>query len=1026
MNVIDELLQRVSERIAHRSFPEATYRLQFHAGFTFQDARAIVPYLHDLGISHIYASPLLKARRGSTHGYDIVDHRSLNPEIGGEADFDALAAELDKHGMGLILDMVPNHMGIAGNENVWWNDVLENGPSSPFAGYFDIAWRDAPRPELNNRVLLPVLGEPYGEALEARKIQLHFEDGTFFLQYYDRRFPMAPRSYAMLLDRRLADLEQKLGSDAPPWHEYQSIRTAVSHLPGFDETDPARIAELRREKEVVKRRLGTLCQECPEVRAAIDETVALFNGEPDKPHSFDLLETLLGQQAYRLSYWRVAADEINYRRFFDVNDLAALNMEKLDVFQATHELVLRLLCQGKIDGLRIDHPDGLFNPREYLHRLQQYYVLALARQEFDADPKFRTDPRPLPAAERGEDEGKTMEWQDLEGPLLEQMRALAFDNPLYVVVEKILAPAETLPADWQTNGTSGYDFLNMINTLFVDPAGEEPLTNFYRSLTGDDGRFADMVYAKKSLILRDTLSSELHMLGRQLDRLAQKNRHSRDFTSNSLRFGLHEVIACFSVYRSYISDQGVHDTDRRYVELAVARAMRRNPTVTGTLFRFVRDMLLLNYPEAADEVDRAEQLHMAGKFQQVTAPVMAKGLEDTAYFIYNRLVSLNEVGGDPRHFGISADDLHRYLQDRRTHWPYAMSTLSTHDTKRSEDVRARLNVVPEMAQEWQESVTRWRRLNERHCTAIDDSLAPDANEEYLIYQTLVGAWPFEPCAAETFVEFVERIQAFMSKALREAKVHTSWINPHESYDEAVRQFVARILDPQVSGEFLRDVRKLVKRLSHFGLLSSLSQTLLKIASPGVPDAYQGTESWDFSLVEPDNRRPVDFAGRRAALKELDERLAVLGGNRRELARELIQAKQDGRVKIYVTSQALRCRRDSPGLFSTGQYAPATIEGSLKEHAFAFARKRGSAAALVVVPRFMTHLAAGESGLPLGEKVWQDTRVCLPFLGSGQRWQNVFTGQTLSATHHEDQAVLPLSDVFADFPVALLIPKRQEG
>ncbi len=1011
MTHIEDLLSIISERLAARQrFPEATYRLQFHAGFTFRDARAVVAYLHDLGITHCYASPYLQSRPGSRHGYDITDHRSLNPEIGSTEDYEAWVNELHTHGMGQILDMVPNHMGIAGNANAWWNDVLETGPSSPYAGYFDIAWQDSPRPELLNRVLLPVLGEPYGKVLESQQLRLAYEAGAFTIHYFEHRFPVAPRSYALILAYDLEGLARRLGAEAAPLSEYQSILTAVSHLPERTETDPAKVAECQREKEVIKRRLAKLTEDCAEVREAIAATVARFNGQEGDPRSFDLLDRLLDEQAYRLSYWRVAADEINYRRFFDINELAALSMEKLEVFLATHELVLRLLSQGKIDGLRIDHPDGLYDPKQYLRRLQQYYLLACAREAFDSHPEYRG-----------------LNWKELEGPLLERIAGAGWEGgpgPLYVVVEKILGATEELPTDWETHGTSGYDFLNVVNGLFVDPQGEASFTQLYQEWIDDDTSFAEMVYQKKYLVLRDALSSELHMLGRQLDRLAQKNRWSRDFTLNSLRFVLRQVIACFPVYRSYISDEGVHDSDRRYVEMAVLRAMRRNPTVSRSLFRFVRDMLLLRYPESATEEDRAEQRRFAGKFQQVTAPVMAKGLEDTAFYIYNRLVSLNEVGGDPSRFGTMPEMAHRYYQSRQGKWPWALSPLSTHDTKRSEDVRARLNVLSELPEEWKECLVYWSQLNAPYRTLLEDGRAPDANEEYLLYQTLLGAWPLEPYGPEEYAQFVERIQAYMKKAMQEAKVHTSWINPDEDYDAAVRQFIARILDEKQSATFLSSLRAFQRRISHFGLLNSLAQTLLKLTTPGVPDTYQGTELWDFSLVDPDNRRPVDFTRRQEMLRALDARLAEVGPDRRQLARELIRVKEDGRVKLYLTSQVLRCRREHTGLFTTGDYLPADAEGAMRDHVFGFARRYGGEVAVIVVPRLMTRLAAGPEGLPLGAAVWQDTRLRLSGVEARLRWRSLLTGRPLSGLGGPEAAVLPLAEVFADFPVALLLAERQ--
>ncbi len=1000
MVTLDELLEKTSRLIAtRRRLPVSTYRLQFHAGFTFRDAAAIVSYLHDLGITHCYASPYLKARPHSTHGYDIIDHRSLNPEIGTEDDYNAWVETLHSQNMGQILDMVPNHMGIVGNENVWWNDVLENGPSSPYAGYFDIAWQDATRPELLNRVLLPVLGDLYGKLLEAGQIRLGYDSGSFTIHYFDHRFPVAPHSYARILSHDLAALEGRLGKEAVPLNEYKSILTAVTHLPDRNETDADKVAERQREKEVIKRRLATLTRESNEVRESLESTVARFNGTADDPHSFDLLDELLNEQAYRLSYWRVAADEINYRRFFDVNELAALSMEKLEVFTAAHQLVLRLLGRGEIDGLRIDHPDGLFDPRQYLERLQHYYLLACARSVFDREP-----------------ESSEADWKDLEGPLLEKIYTRSDEEPLYVVVEKILGANENLPADWKTHGTSGYDFINVINGLFVDPSAEKSLTRLYEDQTGENTRFIEIVYQKKSQVLRDALSSELHMLGRQLDRLAQKNRWSRDFTRNSLRFALGQVIACFPVYRSYIAEDGVHDSDRKYVENAVARAMRRNPTVSRSLFRFVRDMLLLRSPEPASECDRAEQLRFTGKFQQVTSPVMAKGVEDTAFYVYNRLLSLNEVGGDPAQFGMKPDAVHRFNQARQTRWPQALSPLSTHDTKRSEDVRARLNVLSELDAEWAEAVRRWTRLNEPHRGREDDEPVPDNNEEYLIYQTLVGAWPLEPSTPDEYAQFVERIQDYVTKALHEAKVHTSWINPDEDYDAAVRKFVALILDEQASSPFLKDLRGFTAQVAHFGLLNSLAQTLLRLTSPGAPDTYQGTELWDFSLVDPDNRRPVDYGRRAEMLSALDARLAET--DRVSVARELIHSKEDGRVKLFVTAQALRLRRDHPELFSSGEYLPAEIVGGHREHVFGFTRRSGNDVAIVLVPRLVARLG-GPDRLPIGETVWQDTRMLLPEHLSELRWRNLFTGQVVSAKQAERRSVLALDEVFADFPLALL-------
>jgi (1->4)-alpha-D-glucan 1-alpha-D-glucosylmutase len=996
MQPIEALWQQTLARAARRR-PEATYRLQFHAGFTFRDALQLVPYLRDLGITHCYASPYLRARPGSMHGYDIIDHNALNPEIGAPAEYEAFVAALHEAGLGQVLDMVPNHMAIATNDNAWWNDVLENGPASRHADYFDIAWSASPRGELQDKVLLPMLGEPYGDVLEAGQLRLAFEQGAFMVYYFDRRFPVAPRAYRRILGHRIEELEQTLGPESPELLEYHSILTAARNLPDRTDIDPALVAERQREKEVIKRRLKTVAEQSAPIRTFIEENVAQFKGKPGDPRSFDLLDNLLEHQCYRLAYWRVAPDEINYRRFFDINDLAALSMERLDVFEAAHGLVLRLLAEGKIDGLRIDHPDGLYEPAQYFRRLQDYYLLACARQVAKTDPAFAQ-----------------LDWNEIEGPLRE---CIAGERKLlYVVAEKILAADEPLVPDWPVAGTSGYDFLVMANSLFVDTANAAAFTRLYDAQVDGSPRYPETAYRKKLLIVQVSLASELHMLTHQLDRLAQKSRKSRDFTFNTLREGLRHTIACFPVYRSYIGDDGVHDADRRYIEIAIRRASNRNPLLSRRLFRFIRSMLLLESPPTFTERDRTEQRRFAGKFQQVTAPVTAKGLEDTSFYIYNRLLSLNEVGGDPDRFGVRPDRLHKYLADRQAKWPYALSPLSTHDTKRSEDVRARLNVLSEIPEEWHAALDRWRHLNEPHRPTVEEAPAPDPNEEYLLYQTLIGAWPLEPYSAEEYAAFVKRIQEYMAKAEHEAKVHTSWINPNAEYDAAVRTFISRILDERVSGPFLEDFRAFQQRVSHYGLFNSLAQTVLRITAPGVPDTYQGTELWDFSLVDPDNRRPVDYERRRRMLAELQ----AATGDLRELARTLLAAKEDGRVKLFTTYRALRCLRDNPGLFSAGEYLPLEVVGEQAEHVFAFARRSGEQWAIVAVPRLPVGLCPDESQLPLGADVWRDTRVVLPGVDPALRWRDVFTGATLAATERGGVLSLAAAELFAHFPAALLL------
>ena len=1024
--IVEKLLAQISEEAVQRRFPEATYRLQFHADFGFRDAVEILPYLHDLGITDCYASPFLKARAGSQHGYDITDHGQLNPEVGRLDEYRTWVETLKRLQMGQILDVVPNHMAVVGNQNSWWNDVLENGPASPYSGYFDIAWSSSPRPELQGRVLIPILGDSYAKVLDAQEIRLEYAGGAFTIHYFDHCYPVAPRSYGLILGHGLPELEKAFGVDSAEANEYQSILTAVKHLPRSNETEPDRVAERRREKEVIKRRLAELTSKHPRVQEFIEQILSRFNGQAGDAKSFNLLEELLDDQLYRLTYWRVAADEINYRRFFDINELAALSMERPEVFAATHELLFIMFREGNVTGLRIDHPDGLYDPEGYLERLQQEYVIRRSRQLFEAMPESADHAWPDIAVELRD------AWDERQRNLVSDRPAedeksagkppaSPLEWPLFVVVEKILLGDEVLPAAWPTYGTSGYDFLNVVNGLFVATDNADAFTRIYTDHINDDTPLADIIYRKKILILQIALSGELQMLSHQLDRLAQRNRRSRDFTHHSLRQALREIIACFPVYRSYIHNGEITDADRKYVLQAVRRAMLANPALSTPMFHFVRDMLLLRSlgPEPDDTQYQADQGRFVGKFQQVTAPVMAKGVEDTAFYVYNRLISLNEVGGAPERFGMPPTKVHEAFADRQAHWPWALSATSTHDTKRSEDVRARLNVLSEMPDQWQAALKRWSSLNAGLRVTLEDSPAPDANEEYLLYQTLLGAWPIEPCAADEFDSFIKRVQAYMRKALQEAKVHTSWINPNPAYDEAVQQFIAAVLDPNKSSAFLEDFRAFQKPISHFGMVNSLAQTLVKIAAPGVADFYQGSELWDLSLVDPDNRRPVDYDRRRQMLSELRSG-AQMNGDRLLLAKDLATCMTDGRIKLYVTNKGLETRRELSGLFSRGSYTSLVANGAHADQAFGFLRSSNTHSAIAVVSRLISWLPEG--GLPCGKEVWQDTAFTLPKEAGDREWHNIFTGQVLRGRQEGENVSLPLAEILADFPVALLISR----
>jgi (1->4)-alpha-D-glucan 1-alpha-D-glucosylmutase len=989
--------------------PAATYRLQFNQALTFEAARRLVPYLDALGISDLYASSYLAARPGSPHGYDIVNHNALNPAVGTPADYDRFVEALRERGMGHILDVVPNHMGIAAGANPWWNDVLENGPSSPYAEFFDIDWAPV-KPQLANKVLLPILGDQYGRVLENQELRLVYADGAFGLQYYETRLPIAPCSIRQILGHRLDVLTGLLGEANPDLQEFQSIITALDNLPPRTETAPESVRARLREKEVIRRRLARLVEACPTIRDSLEESVRVFNGKPGDPRSFDLLDRLLDSQVYRLAYWRVAAEEINYRRFFDVNELAAIRMERAAVFRETHQLILRLVEEGKVTGLRLDHPDGLFDPPGYFRALQRERLAQVIRASLGR----------LSGLSEEEQESTVVRLTDEATADCDQEITRPACRPLYLLAEKILARGERLATQWPVHGTTGYEFLNLVNGLFVDARNEKAVTAAYTAFTGQRTSFPDLAGESKRLIMETAMSSELNVLAHALDRLSEGNRFSRDFTLNSLTRALREVVACFPVYRTYIDGRGpaVNLQDRACIEVAVAFAKRRNPAMDVSVFDFVRDTLLLRYPENADQAYRDGQLAFVQRFQQLTAPITAKGVEDTAFYRYNRLVSLNEVGGDPERFGISPEEFHAQCQARQAKWPFGLSATSTHDTKRSEDVRARLNALSEIPREWRAAVGRWHRWNRRHAAEVDGQWAPDRNDEYLLYQTLVGAWPLTPLGPDEMTAFTARIQQYMHKAAKEAKRNTSWVNPNTAYDDALRTFVGRILDPSPGNRFLAEFAAFHPFVARLGMVNGLGQTLIKIAAPGVPDFYQGTEVWDFSLVDPDNRRPVDFASRASLLEDLRSRMAA--GDLAGLVRELVEEWTDGRIKLYTIHGALALRRGAPELFQAGAYLPLLTEGLHAENVCAFCRRQGQRTILAVVPRLVARLTENGAELPLGGRIWGDTRLILPTDLPEGSYRNVFTGGVVHPSPTGGGLALVVGEILAEFPVALLV------
>jgi (1->4)-alpha-D-glucan 1-alpha-D-glucosylmutase len=956
------------------NLPASTYRVQLNSSFTFSDAASIADYLDSLGVTDCYISPPLAARSGSTHGYDVTDPTRLNSDLGGNDGFRSFAQALQQRGMKILLDVVPNHMCIADRGNWWWQDVMENGPSSPYARFFDIAWNPL-RENMRDKVLLPILGDQYGRVLEGGQIRIHRNNGVFTLVVCDQMLPVAPRTWTAILEPALALVKARSVQSDPHVMELESIITALSYLPPRNETDEARVRERQREKEVIKRRLSALVSESAPIEEAISRTVQLLNGRRDDPTSLDALEALLASQPYRLSYWRVAADEINYRRFFDINDLAAIRVEDPAVFSAVHEQVLQLVHEGFVGGLRIDHADGLFDPVQYFLDLQNACAAVGCSQA--------------------------------TGPVADG------EKPFYLVAEKILLGDELLRPDWAIYGTTGYGFLNMLNGLFVDPGSRPSFLRFYSRFTGLSQTFGDVVYDAKQLIARFALASELNVLSHRLDDICQQHRHSRDFTLENLRFALLEVIASFPVYRTYIrpNQSSPDEEDHRHIMTATRAAKERNPATTEEVFDLIASVLLLEDPPGLSPQQINERHHFVLRFQQLTGSVMAKGLEDTAFYRYFPLASLNEVGGDPEDFGVTPSGFHERTLKRTASRPHGLLATSTHDTKRSEDVRARINALSEIPAKWQTAVRTWHNLLRSKRTRLADTLVPDKNTEYLLFQTLVGTWPLQAMDERAHRGFVLRIQDYMEKASKEAKLHTSWVNPHEGYDPALRRFIERVLENRPENRFLSDIVDFQKPVAWAGMLNSLSQTLLKIAAPGVPDTYQGTELWALTLVDPDNRGSVDYSLRREMLAGLDRAEAE---NREGLVSRLKSEPFDGATKLYITSRALRLRRRLSDLFTYGAYRPIHPRGERDGHVVAFAREHGSQIVIAAAGRFYLKLGVRER-MP-DARDWGDTSLLLDEPLRPLKFRDVFTGLECRPEGRE----LPLRKVFSVLPVALLV------
>jgi (1->4)-alpha-D-glucan 1-alpha-D-glucosylmutase len=903
--------------------PGSTWRFQLNSEFTFKHAAAALPYLSELGITDLYLSPIFTAGRNSTHGYDVSNFQEINPALGGEAGLEALLAAARSSGMGVLLDIVPNHMGAA-LSNPWWVDVLEKGRDSSFANWFDIDW-DSANPRLNGKVALPLLEDRYAKVLEAGKLKVTFKAGKFFVTYYENEFPMSEAG----------------------------TKTVV---------------------ETARNVLGLSADQPPELsEAQIVSALYQINGQAGAAQSFDSLHKILEKQHYRLTYWQTGISELNYRRFFDVSSLVALRMELPQVFEAAHGLVQRLLREGKITGLRVDHPDGLWNPQEYFERLQRTAI----------------------------------------------GQATPAEKPVYVVAEKILSGDETLPPDWAVSGTTGYEFLNQLNGLFVDSKNAGIFDHIYQDFTGRAQHADEVIYSNKHEVLRRSFQPEIESLARLLQTIALQEREGQDFTIGELKEGLIELVTCFPIYRTYVTEKTFQPAlfEKECIERACQAAKNRNPPgASADVLDFVRSVLLLHQAETAGPqfAERCRQFVL--RFQQLTGPAMAKGLEDTAFYRFNRLISLNEVGGEPGTFGRSVDQFHAHNLRTAKRWPHTLLATATHDTKRGEDARLRIDVLSEIPGKWKDALVRWRNLNAAAKTIVKGRPAPGANDEYFLYQSLVGAWPGLPNSGEELKSFAKRVQAYMQKALREAKVHTSWISPDEAYETAVRQFIDEILNHSV---FLKDFTRFHNEIDYFAHLNSLSQVLLKMTSPGVPDFYQGCDLFDYSFVDPDNRRPLGYEERIRLLNEVKTEAV---GPRDDLAtvfqRWLNTNPQ--KLKQILIWKGLHVRNENKDLFAHGQYVPLKVSGRVARHVCAFARVWNGKTAIVIAGRLFHELNNGAPFIPTGQNSWGAAVAQLPDEIADNRFTDKLTETRIHTQPMANGSCLRLSEVFQALPVGLLL------
>lgn len=955
--------------------PTATYRLQFSPSFIMHDAERLVPYFRALGITHIYASPIFKAVTGSEHGYNIVDHTELNPELGGEDALKALSQTLKRNGIGLIADFVPNHMGITQGENIWWQHVLEWGKESPYADYFDIFWHP-PKKELVGKILMPLLGEHYGAALENGAFHLAFDqsEGSFSIFYADNRFPIWPLCYGEILGRAI---DREEGVPACIIDMQKKFAALADKAVG-----PARI----KAAEALKRGLAACVESDPAASEALSAALQYYNGTHGDGPSYQALHDLMEEQYYRASYWRVASNEVNYRRFFSINELGGLKVETKEVFDAIHKKLFSLIDKGQIQGVRLDHVDGLYHPRQYLERLRaEISAVRGRRKKHKADDVF------------------------------------------YTVVEKILAPSEGLREDWPVDGTTGYDFMNRLGGIFVDPAAEKPLTSFYARLTGAEADFHEMRYKGLLHVMENELAAELTGMSTLLSQIAEMSLKTRDFTFHDLRDGLRELVACFPVYRTYVTRNRITQEDRAILDHAVREAKRRNATTNPDIYDFIRAAMskeLIRDPEAT--YSREKVISFAMRVQQFTGPAMAKGMEDTAFYRYNRLLCLNEVGGEPGDFGVSVADFHENMVQQAEKWPHTMLATSTHDTKRGEDGRMRIAALSELASDFIDVARHWTDLNRRLKTVVDGDVWPTSNDEYMLYQGMIGMWPLDMTSRKNLTDdgvedLRNRLKAFMMKAMREAKSMTDWPVPNMPYEDAVMAFIDRILVMDGDNPFLDDFLPFVRTIAGLGALNSLSQTLVKLAVPGVPDIYRGCENWDFSLVDPDNRRPVDHARLSGFLGQIEESFADQEAVDLSSLRGVVENWRDGRIKLYLTWRLLNWRKETPDLFLDGDYIPLAVEGDGRDRIIAFARKADTSVGIFVAPRLCATSLPGDKApvQEVAKALPADLRIVLPEELADIDYRDILSGTNVKAVQRRGDSVIAIRPLLQHFPVSAL-------